>query len=262
MTMILFQDPDPGAVHADPVPALLVAFGLALVHLLAGRPPMARFFARRRGLSFAGGVSVAYVFVHLLPQLEAAQDAVSSATPALELFAERHVYLIALAGLALFYGLEVLAARRRDRAGDSEAGTRRDDRSADGVYWVHIASFALYNGLVGYLLLNEGVGTSDLVLFGVAMALHFLINDASLERHHEGAYRAHGRWLLAGAVLAGYGVGLTGTVDAAARAVLVAFLAGGIVLNVLKEELPRERQSRFGSFALGAVLYAALLLAL
>jgi hypothetical protein len=33
------------------------------------------------------------------------------------------------------------------------------------------------------------------------------------------------------------------------------------VLNVLKEELPEERQSRFLPFALGVVTYAALLVA-
>ena len=46
-----------------------------------------------------------------------------------------------------------------------------------------------------------------------------------------------------------------------AVAVLIAFLAGGVVLNVLKEELPEERESRFWAFALGAALYAGLLLA-
>ena len=39
-------------------------------------------------------------------------------------------------------------------------------------------------------------------------------------------------------------------------------LSGGIVLNVLKEELPSERESRFWPFALGACGYAALLLTL
>ncbi len=43
-------------------------------------------------------------------------------------------------------------------------------------------------------------------------------------------------------------------------AALTAFLGGGVVLNVLKEEVPSERQSRFWAFAPGAVGYAALLL--
>jgi hypothetical protein len=43
---------------------------------------------------------------------------------------------------------------------------------------------------------------------------------------------------------------------------LLAFVAGGIVLNVLKEELPRERESRFWAFAFGAAFYSVLLLAI
>ena len=33
-------------------------------------------------------------------------------------------------------------------------------------------------------------------------------------------------------------------------------------MNVLEEELPKERESRFWAFAVGVALYAALLLAL
>ena len=39
------------------------------------------------------------------------------------------------------------------------------------------------------------------------------------------------------------------------------FLAGHVVLNVLKEELPEDRESKFSAFALGSGAYAALLLA-
>ena len=41
---------------------------------------------------------------------------------------------------------------------------------------------------------------------------------------------------------------------------VIAFLGGSIVLNVLKEELPEERESRFGAFLAGAGGYAALLI--
>ncbi len=43
---------------------------------------------------------------------------------------------------------------------------------------------------------------------------------------------------------------------------LLALLGGGIILNVLKEELPEQRESRFWAFALGGLGYAALLLTL
>ncbi|WP_180381094.1 MULTISPECIES: hypothetical protein [Fischerella] len=45
-------------------------------------------------------------------------------------------------------------------------------------------------------------------------------------------------------------------------ALLFTFLAGGVILNILKEELPEERKSRFWAFALGAGIYTVLLLAL
>ena len=40
------------------------------------------------------------------------------------------------------------------------------------------------------------------------------------------------------------------------------FPGGGVIMNVLKEELPEERESRFWAFALGVALYTVILLAL
>ena len=45
-----------------------------------------------------------------------------------------------------------------------------------------------------------------------------------------------------------------------AGGILAAFLAGGVILNVLKEELPEERKSRIAPFFIGAFGYAAILL--
>ncbi|HYF03381.1 MAG TPA: hypothetical protein VEC36_08390 [Patescibacteria group bacterium] len=42
----------------------------------------------------------------------------------------------------------------------------------------------------------------------------------------------------------------------------MAFIGGGVILNVLKEELPKERKSRYWTFLLGAGAYSILLLAL
>jgi hypothetical protein len=42
--------------------------------------------------------------------------------------------------------------------------------------------------------------------------------------------------------------------------VLLALLAGGVILNVMKEELPEERESRFWASATGSAVYATLLL--
>lgn len=236
-----------------------LAIGLALVHLFACRLRLLRSTPRSRWLSLGSGVSVAYVFVHILPDLSKAQETVQQHFDAKIAFLEHHVYLVAMLGLVAFYGLERAANNSRKR---NQAEGDGDVTSAE-VFWLHIASFALYNALIGYLLVHrEAPGRMSLLLFAIAMALHFLVNDNGLREHHKKMYDKLGRWILAAAVIAGWAIGSGTLISQAAIAVLFAFLAGGIVLNVLKEELPEDRESRFWSFVVGAIGYAGLLLAL
>lgn len=242
---------------------------LVIVHAIT---PALRFLAgtpRSIWLSMAGGVSVAYVFVHLFPELAAGEASVRRAVAATGMtLAERHVYLIALLGLAVFYGLERMAKASRGTTPPPAAGETGDAPASPpdtttraGVFWIHMASFGAYNALIGYLLLHLEVRTvAALVFFGVAMALHFLVTDFGLNEDHKIRYRAYGRWILAVAVVLGFGVGYATHVSGVVIAVLTAFLAGGVILNVLKEEVPTEQQSRFWAFALGMGVYAALLL--
>jgi hypothetical protein len=247
--------------------ALVAAIILAAVHVVT---PSLRFIEgtpRSAWLSIAGGVSVAYVFVHLLPELAAAQRSVGEMIGGTA-FAERHVYLIALAGLAVFYGLDRLAKISRSRregapVGDARAAGEGKAGTSPWVFAIHIGSFAIYNTLIGYLLLHREVMTLlALFFFTVAMALHFVVTDYGLGEDHKAQYLRFGRWILVCAVLTGLLVGYATEISEAAIAVLTAFLAGGVILNVLKEEVPSERQSRFWAFALGMVAYAAMLLTL
>jgi zinc transporter ZupT len=249
----------------DSVMTIMVSFSaivvLALVHLFAGKLRWLEGVPRSRSLSIASGVSVAYVFVHLLPELSEGQEVLSERAGAVLATLDHHIYLLALTGLAAFYGLERLASRSR-RAVRLETG---EDRTTEGVFWLHITSFSVYNGLIGYLLLDRKSTTVEevrgLIFFAIAMALHFVITDYGLREHHKDAYARVGRWVLAAAVVLGWVIGLVFEVSEAALFVLLALLAGGVILNVLKEELPEERESRFWAFGLGAAAYAALLLA-
>ena len=84
--------------------------------------------------------------------------------------------------------------------------------------------------------------------------------DQNHRQDQKHQYDAYGRWVLAGAVLAGWGLGLVTELSELLVGGLFAFLAGSIVLNVLKEELPAERESTFWAFAVGVLGYAALML--
>jgi len=236
-----------GSPRSDTVVVFVAAVALTLPHLFAGRLGIGGRIPRSRWLSIAGGVSVAYVFVHLLPDIgEAAVTLAEYGDPTA--FAEHHGYLIALFGFATFYGLEQFTQR----------SNHDPDRAGDGIFWIHVGSFAAYNAIVGYLLWDRELG--NLLLFSVAMALHFVVTDDGLRAHHGRTYHRRGRWVLAAAVIAGAGVGYVLETVEILVAVFVPFLSGGIILNVIKEELPPERESRFWAFAVGAAGYAALLL--
>lgn len=84
--------------------------------------------------------------------------------------------------------------------------------------------------------------------------------DFGTRTHHPEIYDARGRWVLAGATLVGWLLGVLVGLPQIAIGGLFAFVAGGIVLLVLKEELPEERKSYFLPFLGGVVLYAALVL--
>ena len=120
---------------------------------------------------------------------------------------------------------------------------------------------ALYNLVIGYMLEEKSQPDGELMLFFIAMALHFLVIDFSFRDHYQDVYHDKGRWLLSVAVIVGWVAGTFLDIPDVAMSVAVAFVAGGIMLNALKEELPEERQGRFLPFLLGAALYTAVALA-
>ncbi len=248
--------------------AELVALGVVLVLIVAHLvPPKLAFIEltpRSWMLSAAGGISVAYVFVHLLPEIAEAQAAVEASTGTASAGVERHAYVIALVGLAVFYGLERAAVTwgRSPRVEDAPA-EQSLLATTPAAFWLSVVSFAIYNAIIGYLVVRRAEHHSwgELAAFTVAIALHFLINDLSLRAHHQRRYDRAGRPVLVGAIVAGWLVGVTTELSDASVGLAIAFLAGGIILNVMKEEMPQERQSRFLPLAVGAFAYAALLLA-
>jgi len=238
----------------------MLSFFLALIlvvtHLFAGHLRFLEGIPRSRWLSMAGGVSVAYVFLRLLPELSAGQETIRQSITNPILFLEHHVYLLALAGLVVFYGLE-----RVVRASKSKAGQGKPVGS--GIFWLHMGSFTIYNMLIGYLLSSQEVSAlQSKALFAFAMALHFVVTDYGLREDHQDIYRRIGRWILAAAILVGWGIGMAVRVPELVLVAITAFLSGGIILNVMKEELPADRESRLLPFFLGVVFYSILLLVL
>ncbi len=249
---------------------LAMAIAFAGVHLFVGRLRFLDVEPRSAWLSFAGGVAVGYVFLHVLPELGSHSGIFAHATGLAEPLAEGLVYTLSLAGLALFYGVEklilanrqnVAAAPRSDpQSKDGKAGAARAQPES-GTFWLHIAATSLLVIVITYLLNHrEDYGVAGLTIYFVAMLLHFVSADFGSRAHHPEIYDAAGRHVLAAATMAGWALGQLVELPELAIGCLFAFVAGAIVLVILKEELPEERESRFAPFVGGAVLYAALVL--
>lgn len=231
---------------------------LALVHFFAYKLQFSNI-PRSKGLSVAGGISVAYVFIHLLPELEEWQNKLEEQNIEVLSYLNHHLYLIALLGLAAFYGLE-RAAKLSGESQRSAADKEKKDTNGR-VFWVHIGSFGLYNALIGYLLVHRDTSSVEgLILFIVAMITHFIVNDHSLVHHYRQRYLRKGRYLVTLAILGGWLTGFLTEVSEPIVAILFALVAGSVILNVLKEEIPEERKSNFWAFFTGLILYSTLLL--
>ena len=238
----------------------LITFAFTLlfcaVHLFIGRLRFLDRLPRSRWLSAAGGVAVAYVFMHILPELAAHARVLEERTPLGSHLAETTAYASGLAGLALFYGIERMVNASKDV---DEAAKKRADRE---LFALHVGANAILAATLVYLL-DRDVNNDPVVMaiYGAAVTLHFLGADFGSHKHHPRLYHKVGRWVLVAATLIGWGAAMTVELPELWIGSLVAFVGGAIVLVTLKEELPAERESRFLPFALGAGTYAGLIAA-
>lgn len=238
--------------------SLPAALLLAAVYLLGASAHAGRPRWRRAWVSAAAGVSIAYVFIDVVPELGARQQAfLTTVVGRALLFPQYRGYLAALLGFILYYGLEkiVLAARTEPL----DLGHRHGE--SDRVFRLHLTSFAAYSALIGYLLVERaGKGWLSLVLYTVAMGLHFFVTDHSLIAEHGARYLRLGRWALAAAVLVGWAIGMAAPLPVGVMVVLFGFIAGGVIINSVRGELPAEGEGRFWPFLAGAAGYAVLLM--
>jgi hypothetical protein len=238
------------------IDTLLATLAFAMIFIFGWRLHRAR--TPRTVLSLGAGATASYVFVRMLPELDEAKTAFVAESAGRGLPApELRVYTAALLGFIVFYGLEHLVAWARERP-EAEGSSRS---WSNPVFLLHVGGFAVYAWLVTYLMVH---GISDtalpVALYAIAMGLHFIGVDHSLQREHGAAYMRVGRFVLAAAALAGWSVAMVTEISRAPIITSLAVISGGVVMNSMVMELPTEKDGRFWPFVAGAAAYTALLL--
>jgi hypothetical protein len=226
--------------------SLSAVIAIALVHLRSGKRPL--LHDSRSALSAAGGVALAYVFMHVLPELAQSQEYLLEWVDARrQVMIEEHVYLFALAGLLVFF---------------TAIGVERDmARNQRAFYRVELTTFALYNVLIGYLLTRRmASGIMSLVLFTIAVVAHFIAVDSDLYERHKEYYRSNGAWILAVSLIVGWLLAAFTELHPLLVIAGFSFLSGAIIVNTFRVELPRADKRNYKALITGAGLYALLIL--
>ena len=207
---------------------------------------------QQRLASLGGGAGLAYVFVHLLPELASGGSELSETIGMIPYDPSRLVeallFLIALLGVLVVFSIDVLAQRQTFLFSISS--------------WLHLSSFAAINYLYAYSLPSLiGTGIEYGILFTVAIGGHVLLADRFSVIHHPKRFRQRNRWIGSAALLLGLlNAFLFHPISDLTLAFATAFLGGGLLMTVFREELPAANSTRLLWFLSGSGGMAMLLI--
>ncbi|MBY6212334.1 hypothetical protein KUV95_12305 [Microbulbifer agarilyticus] len=201
-------------------------------------------------LSVAAGVGIAYVFLVLLPKLAEIEVALGEGdSDASILPVALNAYLGALAGFVVF----LLIANKGFFEDDRQAGTKLSLGELTA-----FCVFCVYCAQVGFLL-GEWPSANILGYLALvcAFGLHFVGINFHLWRRYPVKYPKALRWLFAASLLLGWLASVTAEDIAGAVKFSTMFVAGGIIITAMREEIPAQRDVNILYF-LGSVTLAAI----
>lgn len=145
--------------------AFIIALALALLHLLGEELESWIGGYRESIVSFGSGVSISYIFLHLVPEIQRISASLSS------------FYLaFPLAGFSSIHLIEKYVSKSRISP----------DKMKKDFAEIHSTFLFLYNGAIGYLvasLLSKNFVSG--VLFLIPLALHIVVSSMSVTELHE-----------------------------------------------------------------------------
>ena len=188
-------------------------------------------------ISFAAGVSVAYIFLILLPEIY---------TRSLEI--NRLLLLAVLFGFALFHIIEKYI--RQNYHGNK---LRKEH------YLAHSAISFVYFLVVGYILAEVTANNlTDGILLFVPVALHIIID--SLPRR--ATKNLWVRLFSSSSSVLGASIYLLIDLGPVEDTVLLGVVGGGLLYHVIRESLPKDREGKPMFFITGLLLFTVLILLL
>lgn len=225
--------------------SLVVAIAFALILFGSHKVILASRLPKDILRSLGGGMAASYVFLQLMPELEEIDELIGFSG---------HIWM--LAGFLLFCGLQHLLSLRENKV--ASAGESREQGGSDQL--LHIGFYGWYVLLV---LIGTPFGQKHtLVEAGfllAALGLHFTYKNYCLHRRFGPGFHLGWRVLLACTPLIAWSMVRCSPIHVtASREVVIAFVAGIVLSDVFREEIPTDQQSRFGWLLAGTIIYGLL----
>lgn len=198
-------------------------------------------FTRRKGLfkerlvSFAAGLSVSYIFLHLFPQIYLTAHEVP-----------RLIFLAMLAGFVAYHAIEKLIYQYAPR-----------DEVINDIELEHSVTLFFYHFAIGIVFLSLMRQTVlDGILFFIPVSLHVIINALP---HAHRFQRMSVKAFFSSAPLLGVILALMVPIPPIIYALLFGIVAGLLLFVEAREVVPRRRAESIVWFLIGVVGYGFLI---
>lgn len=219
---------------------------LCVVHATVTYWPILHGPRRHAWLSISSGTALSYVFTYLLPKLAVIQDKIQASGGLIgpRIFGA-HAYVLALAGLVVFFLLDRQVARS---VNGKHVALRRQ-------LIILTLGYGLYSAQLGYLAAD--LPRPDLpsyILVAAILGLHLMGVNHGIHKRVPAAYEHILRWVYIAATMAGWAAGIL--TDALQTTILLisTFIAGGIMITAIRDELPNNDGQRSGVFVLAVIV--------
>ena len=180
--------------------------------------------------SFAGGFSVAYVFLILLPEIPSPKE--------VEVV---DIAIVALLGFAMFHEAHNYIFKK------SKSSRRKSLIDA-----IHLLTAGSYSFLITFFLVElTKVNVVEGVIVSVIIAIHFILSEIT---HSKDVHRAYKLPIIIASTMAGGLMAVFGLADQLATDVLFALTTGALVYIAIREEIPRAERGKPLFFMVGVFI--------
>ncbi len=219
---------------------IAIAIGLILgaLHYFSENLELAAEPKRSRIISFGAGISIAYLFLHLLPHTYEAA-----------IHLEEWVFLFLLLGFSLFHLSEKYIYQHI-----------RQEKRAKELKEIHSIIFFIYHFSVGIVIADKmDISILEGSLFVIPVALHIGVSTVSLSKiHGEIRESIFIKVILSLSTLLGVVFAILMHIPDTVNNILVSFIAGVLLFIIVKEFLPEKEKGKPLFFLFGLLLFCVI----